>query len=88
MYIGYSKLIVTCFRSLHTQLVNLAMPAVAELQAFPNQLVFGLIFIRCTQSQNMGKPNNIKIIGNNETSWPKNDVLNQLRSPMIEEREH
>jgi hypothetical protein len=37
-------------------------------------------------TQNIGKPN--KIFENNETSWPKNDVLNQLRSPMIEEREH
>jgi hypothetical protein len=41
-------------------------------------------FIRHTQSQKIGKPNNLKVFGSNKTKEPKQDSQNQLRSPVSE----
>ena len=41
-------------------------------------------FIRHTQSQKIGKPNNLKVFGSNKTKETKQDSQNQLRSPVSE----
>ena len=39
--------------------------------------------MRYAQSQKIGKPNNLKIIGSNKTKGPKQDIQNQLKSPIL-----
>jgi hypothetical protein len=48
-------------------------------------LVSGITFIRYAQNRKIGKPNNLKFLGGNETKVPKQDSQNlRLRSHMPE----
>ena len=46
--------------------------------------VSGITFIRYTQTQKIGKPNNLKVLESKRTKGPKEDGQNRLRSQMPE----